>query len=146
MTVEKTVKFEVVIGVPEDKFVNGKWQDQSKVMIDKWQEYAKEYYDATDIYVSAIAIEGRAIYHKAWGCPDGGERTLTFNCTANREFITDLELYIRGIDYITAKMKKEFNQHTITMTELNAHIHYFTDEDNNLLESAIEYINWDKEE
>lgn len=140
MTVEKTVKFEVVIGVPDDKFVNGKNQDQAKLMINKWQEYAKEYYDATDVYVSAIANEGRAIYHKAWGCPDGGERTLTFNCTANREFITDLELYIRGIDYIVAKLKKEFNQHTVTMTELNALVHYFTDEDNDLLDSAIMYI------
>ena len=90
-----TVKYEVVIGVPDDKFVNCRRESQIDKMIDKWQEAAKEYYECTNVYVSAIAIEGRAIYHKDWGCPDGGERTLTFNCTANVNFIKDLNSYYK---------------------------------------------------
>ena len=35
----KTKKYEVVIGVPDDKFVNGKNQDQIKIMIDDFQLY-----------------------------------------------------------------------------------------------------------
>lgn len=129
-----TKKYEVVIGVPDDKFANGKNQDQIKLMIEKWQEYAKEYYNKMQIYISAIAVEGKAVYNKDWGCPDGGERTLTFNCTCNTKFIENILEYEAGIYYIVAKLKKYFNQHTITVTEIDSNIHYFTDEDNEALD------------
>lgn len=137
--IAETEKHEVVIGVPNDKFTNGKWQDQSDLMIDKWQEYAEKYYDKTGIYISAIVNEGLAIYNEDWGCPDGGERTLTFNCTRNPKFIEDKYEYQRGIHYIVANLKKEFKQHTITITSMYAGtgIKYITDEDNDKLENII---------
>lgn len=141
-----TAKYEIVIGVPDVKFINGRFEDQAYAMVNKWQEYAKEYYDKTGIYVSAIANEGKAIYNKDWGCPDGGERTLTFNCTPNRVFIEDIIKYRQGIAYIVAKLKKEFEQHTITITNITpATMDYFTDEDNEFLNGVITHIESTKE-
>lgn len=130
-----TVKYEVVIGVPDDKFVNGKYENQIEKMINKWQEFAKEFFDQTGTgtcetgtYVSAIANSGKAIYHTDWGCPDHGERVVTFNCTANPTFIKDLDKYEEGVLYITKKLKKEFQQHTITITCIPVGVFYLTDE------------------
>lgn len=126
-----TDKFEVVIGLPYDEFVNGRRESNVNKMIDKWQEYAKEYYEKTDVYVSAIANEGKAVYNADWGCPLHGERVITFNCTANRAFIdtgSKLELYRKGIFYIIKKIKKDFDQHTITITQIPANVFYLTDE------------------
>ena len=134
-----TEKHEVVIGIENDITVNRMIEREIEKMIKSWQKHAKEYFDKTGVYVSAIVNEGRAIYNEDWGCPDGGERTLTFNCTRNPKFIEDRYEYQRGIHYIVANLKKEFNQHTITITSMYAGtgIMYITDEDNDKLENII---------
>ena len=121
-----SIKYEVVIGLITDNY-NRYNPDTMKT---KWQEYAKEYFDMTGVYVSAIAIEGNAIYNKDWGCPTSGEPCITFNCTINPHFITDFEVYEAGIIYITKKLKKEFHQHTITITKIPSGVFYLTDTDN----------------
>ena len=136
-----TVKYEVVVGVPDDydtlvpelnvKTINGlqclvqpvftgknKMICQLDEMRSAWKKYAKEFYEANDIYVSAIAIPGRALYHEDWGCPENGERVLSFHCTANPEFIKDLHMYEEGIQYIAKKLKKEFKQHRYSRFKL----------------------------
>ena len=139
---KQTEKYEVVVGVPDDLFVNGKYEDNLEKVIDKWQEFAKLYYEDTDIYVSAIAISGKAVYNADWGCPPHGERVFAFHCTANREFIkseNDLRLYEKGVLYIAKKLKKEFNQSTITITKLSSlgcKVYYMTNEN---VKSEVEY-------
>lgn len=124
-----TMKYEVVFGIPDDEFKNGGLQSNEIKYIDKWQEFAKEYFEQTGIYVSAIANFGKAIYHKEWGCPLHGERTVTFNCTANPTFIKDMEAYKNGVLYIAGKLKKEFKQNTVTITKMTAGIHYLTNDE-----------------
>lgn len=137
--ISDTEKYEVVIGIENDITVNRMIEREIEKMIKSWQKYAKEYFDKTGVYVSAIVNEGRAVYNEDWGCPDGGERTLTFNCTRNPKFIEDKYEYQRGIHYIVANLKKEFNQHTITITLMHTGtgIMYITDEDNDKLENII---------
>lgn len=134
-----TEKYEVVIGIENDITVSRMIEREIEKMIKSWQKHAKEFFNKTGIYVSAIVNEGRAIYNKDWGCPDGGERTLTFNCTRNPKFIEDKYEYQRGIHYIVANLKNEFNQHTITITSMytGTGIMYITDEDNDKLENII---------
>lgn len=134
-----TEKHEVVIGIENNIIVNRMIEREIEKMIKSWQKHAKEYFNKTGVYVSAIVNEGRAIYNEDWGCPDGGERVLTFNCTRNPKFIEDKYEYQRGIHYIVANLKKEFNQHTITITSMymGTGIMYITDEDNDKLESII---------
>jgi hypothetical protein len=141
-----TVKYEVVIGVPKKRVRNPLLETIEKPtirnrpkmvdvsthgdMIKDWMTFAKEYYEKTDTYVSSIATDSKALYNSAWGCPTFGEETLTFNCTANPTFIKDMDLYEKGIFYITGKLKEKYEQHTITITKLNSHICYLTDEEN----------------
>ena len=147
-TFSQSVKYEVVIGVsnakddiqpflipqPDGSFFTG--VDESKLNIrleemkSKWKKYAKEFFESNDVYVSAIAIPGHALYHEEWGCPLFGEKVLSFYCTANPAFIKDLNKYEEGILYITKRLKRDFEQHTITITKIPATVCYLTDEDN----------------
>lgn len=122
-----TVKYEVLVGVPDGMPITNDifFKDDIRAA---WQKYAKEFYDKTNVYVSAITMFGRAIYRTEWGCPHCGESVISFHCTANPEFIKDLNLYKEGVLYISKKLKKEFGQHTITITQLPAGIFYLTDE------------------
>ena len=124
----QSIKYEVVIGIPEDEFVHGRLESNIDKIYESWKKYAKEFFDNNDIYVSAIAIPGKALYHSHWGCPKGGERVISFNCTANPEFIKDYDKYEEGVLYITKKLKKEFQQHTITITKIPSSVFYLTDE------------------
>lgn len=123
----KSVKFEVVIGVPDDEVhMHGdKYAKTNEtLMIQAWMNYAKEFFKEHDCYVSAIAVPGKAVYNMDWGCPLYGERVVTFHCTANPIFIKDLFLYEEGLMYITKKLKEQFHQNTITITRLEADVCY----------------------
>lgn len=142
----ESVKYEVVVGVPDNKQVSitsmfaevdgilltlpqveFELLDQIKL---RWQEHARIFNEVNGVYISAIAVPGHAIYHKDWGCPTYGERVIAFNCTANPEFIKDMDKYEEGVLYIAKKLKKDFKQHTITITKLKADMCYLTDKDN----------------
>ena len=55
---------------------------------------------------------------------------MSFHCTANPEFIKDFNKYEEGVLYITKRLKRDFEQHTVTMTKLPSSVCYLTDEDN----------------
>lgn len=40
----ETIKYEVVIGVPDDEFKNGKLQNNLEILNDRWQKYADEFF------------------------------------------------------------------------------------------------------
>jgi CRISPR/Cas system-associated protein Cas7 (RAMP superfamily) len=136
----ESVKYEVVLGLEKDNerlTVQLKNVDLTSFIINRtnkakemWQKYAKEFYDTTGIYVSAICEKTRAIYNTEWGCPKDGEFTISFHCTANPEFIKDFNKYEEGVLYITKRLKRDFEQHTVTITKIPASVCYLTDEDN----------------
>lgn len=127
---KQSVKYEVVIGLTADPDPEEISCFSTENMQYHWQYYAEEFFAKTNVFVSAIATFGYAIYHHEWGCPFKGEQCLTFHCTANPEFIKDLDVYEKGVIYIAKKLKKRFRQHTITITKLPADICYLTDKDN----------------
>lgn len=139
----ESVKYEIVIGVPDNieipelREFNGitlvrRWKevDFLEEMKLRWQSYAALFYNETGVYVSAIANAGHALYHQEWGCPNYGERVITFNCSANPAFIKNMDLYEEGVMYITKMLKADYQQHTITITKIPASVCYLTDEDN----------------
>lgn len=135
MKFRESVKYEVVVAIPDDLCtctVNGVAVDAYSQMNKMWIQFATEYFERTDVFVSAISNKGAALYHHSWGCPEYGERVVTFNCTANKEFIKDMDLYEKGIIYITNKFKEALKQHTITITRLKSDVLYMTDSDNKM--------------
>lgn len=123
---KQSAKYEIVIGLIADAPISPFSVEYVQYL---WQRYAEKFYDENGIYVSAIAVFGHAVYHTEWGCPTSGEQCLTFHCTANPEFIKDLEKYEEGVLYITKRLKRELNQQTITITKLPADICYLTTKD-----------------
>lgn len=125
-----TLKYEVVIGLTADPIPDELNIFTTNNMQYHWQKYAEEFFAQTNVFVSAIATFGHAIYHHEWGCPPSGEQCLTFHCTANPKFIKDLDMYEEGVLYIVKKLKKYFRQHTITITRITSKVCYLTDADN----------------
>ena len=130
---KETVKFEVVVAIPDlgRTIVNGKQLSDLDIASRVWKTFAKKFYEKTDIYVSAIVNEGRALYLKEWGCPSNGEHTVTYNCTMNPNFIKDMCEYENGVIWIAKQLKKYFKQHTVSITKISSEgtfMEYLTDE------------------
>ena len=127
-----TIKYEIVIGLDcePDNNSNRRFTISAEYVRYAWQKYAKDFYEENNVYVSSISLFGYALYHTDWGCPYEGEQCLSFHCTANPEFVKDMDMYEKGLLYIVKKLKKEFDQHTITITKIPSEVLYLTDEDN----------------
>lgn len=141
-----SVKYEVVLGVLEgyddlqwapDRIDNpnipGINFDEPSILdsLEKWKEYALEYFNLYNTYVSAVAIPHTyAVYNEEWGCPVYGEPVVVFHCTMNPEFIRDANLYELGVVYIAEKLMKFFKQSTVTITKLPAGVCYLKKEEN----------------
>ena len=124
----ESVKYEIEIGVPNNtevpiimdfqgtKFV----RDWKKIeFIDEikrnWQSYAKSFYEATGVHISAIAVPGNEIYI---GSTDEGARVLRFHCTANPIINQDMDKYEEGVLYITEMIKNTFGLNFVTITKI----------------------------
>lgn len=132
---EETVKFEVVVAIPDigNPIVNDKRLSKLDIASRAWKTFAKKFYEKTDVYVSAIVNEGRALYLKEWGCPSDGEYTVTYNCTMNPNFINGLAKYEyeNGVIWIAKQLKKHFKQHTVSITKIDSKgtfMEYLTDD------------------
>ncbi len=128
-----TVKYEVVIGINTDgSMINGRRVSPYEECNSRWISEANKVYEETGVYVSAISIDGFALYNKDWGCPSYGEYVVVFNCTPNTiEFIKDLDLYEECLMRIVRKLKEIYDQSTITITKIPSNIIYMSGENEN---------------
>ena len=119
-----TVKYEITIGVLEgynfDKVTETDIYTLIDTALEKWKEYAAEFYSLTDIYISAIGLyQCSALYNEAWGCPKYGEPIVRFDCTLNPEFVKNPNIYEDGIIYISKKLQEFFKQYTVNITKIH---------------------------
>ena len=91
-----SVKYEVVLGVYEgydipdildEVELRNKIDSDCSTVLEKWKEFALEYFDLHNTYVSAVAFNANTLYSNAWGCPKYGEPVVVFHCILNPEFI-----------------------------------------------------------
>lgn len=118
-----TCKFFVSVGISEGYFHKNK--EFNILEINKlWQDEAEIIYKSDGIYISAIANYSYAVYSKNWGCPESGEKTVSFSGSANPEFINDINKWKETVLKICRKMKEELRQSTITVEFVNCEIFY----------------------
>ena len=126
----KTLSFRIAVGVVEGYFHNVKGVAESALVYkvsELWQELAREEYNKSFIYVSAVAQPGAVIYNQEWGCPTGGESIVVLSGSANPTFVKDLDVWKNVVIELGKKLKKELKQTTLTIEFFEADLVYLTD-------------------
>ena len=126
----KTLSFRITVGVAEGYFHNLSGVAENALVhkvSELWQKIAKEEFDKSEIYVSAVAQPGSVIYHTQWGCPQGGESVVVLSGSANPTFVKDLDVWKNVVIELGKKLKKELKQTTLTIEFQETDLVYLTD-------------------
>ena len=126
----KTLSFRIVTGVAK-----GYYHDLAGVaengLVDQvaslWQEFAKEEFDKSNTYVSAVVQPGCVVYHQDWGCPVSGESVIILSGTANPQFVKDLDAWKESVLSLAKQLKKELKQSTLSVEFFETDFIYLTD-------------------
>lgn len=120
-----TLKFEIVAGFNNGYSGNNKDKTQQyEYICELWQRIAKEEFDKSNIYVSAVIHPSKTVYNEFWGCPKGGEDTVTITGVANREFVIDLAEWKDTVLKLAMILKEELAQSTMTCEFSNIELNY----------------------
>lgn len=113
----KTMKFTATVGVVEGYHHKNEGTNNAlKVVSNLWQEIAKNVLDGCGVYVSAILSTSVTVYHTDWGCPVGGEETVTLVGEANPAFTVDMTAWKEAVIAIVKELKVALKQSTIVVT------------------------------
>ncbi|GAA0182521.1 hypothetical protein SH2C18_48880 [Clostridium sediminicola] len=123
----KSIKFEIVTGINKGYFHNNESGNNIQRVSKLWQKIAKEEFDRSGIYVSAIILESKTVYNEDWGCPPGGEDTVVITGVANLEFVDNLSHWKDTVLNLAKKIKSKLEQKTITCEFRDVEMRYIKD-------------------
>ncbi|PLS14718.1 hypothetical protein CVD28_26455 [Bacillus sp. M6-12] len=121
---KKSIRAIIVIGVNAGYGKNEETDPLQKAVL-AWQKIADELYAEKDVYVSAIAHKSKAVYRSEWGCPEGGEDTVTFTASSNPKYNSDIDRWKEAVMAVTKKLKEMLGQDTVTLEFEETEILFF---------------------
>lgn len=109
-----TQRFFITIGVTPGYFHTN---ESAKVdfvgtLAKEWQEIMEKDGDENGVYAPAIAMPSLTVYHRQWGCPEGGEQVVAFCGTRNALFVPDAAAWKAAVIRIVEKLKIKLEQKT----------------------------------
>lgn len=118
----KTIKFFASIGVHPGYF----HANDGNLALDAplvWQQKATEVFEETQVFVGAVFSKSKTVYHREWGCPEGGEETycITGECNPN---YTDIEKYKTQVVEVLKRTAQALEQSTTQLTFIEADFVY----------------------
>jgi len=119
----KVLEFNLQFAVGKGYFHENEKIDLSKV-INELDTVASKMFDEGKHYISGMLVENRFCYKKDWGCPEGGERGLTYTSSANPEFVEDEAKWKQDCLEFSKKIKETFGQSTVTVTFKETDFYY----------------------
>lgn len=121
----KTIKFFATVGVVAGyQGINNISNLEALEIVSKvWQEKAKEVFNKSQVYISAIISPSNAIYHTDWGCPVGGEIITSITGECNPEFV-NVEKYKENVLDVLNLVKDELKQSTVQITFQEVELFY----------------------
>ena len=122
----RTVKFSATVGVNEGYSHNNEIKNPLEIVGTLWQEIAESHYKKCNIYISAIITDSKTIYSPNWGCPTGGEDTITISGSCNPEF-SNPEDWRKSVISVLKEMKEKLKQSTVTIEFWEIDSVYMTD-------------------
>lgn len=99
-------------------------------MSELWNRIALKVMDITGIYVSSIVQHSKTVYNVEWGCPIGGEDTVTITGVCNTKFVKDISKYLDSVGLCAIELKKRLKQSTLTIEFFDEQIGYLEDKEN----------------
>lgn len=121
----KTLRFEIVAGINRGYFHANNQKDSLNIVGNLWQKIAKEEFEISGIYVSAVIKPSKTIYNEQWGCPKGGEETVVITGVANKEFVEDIKQWKKSVIKLAKELKAKLKQSTLTCEFIETELHYF---------------------
>jgi hypothetical protein len=112
----------VVAGYGHDNNIK---DDPVNIFVKVWQEISEKKFEETEVYVGAIAKEGRAIYSPNWGCPNEGEVVIEFSAECNPEFANP-EKWLKVAEEVIKEVKTSLKQTTCQYTIQEVEFKYLT--------------------
>lgn len=126
-TLTATDKVEFTIGINPGYFHNNNTVQGNLMQFNNlYMKVAAEVFEQTEIYISAVSTESRCLYHREWGCLDGGEETFTVTATRNPEFCPDPNKWVNSVVEVVKRLKTELKQSTVTIEFSKVQILYLT--------------------
>ena len=89
-----------------------------------YQKIAAQVYETTGVYISAVIVPSRIVYHSEWGCPAEGEIGYTFSGSCNTAF-SKVEDYKNALMILAEMLKEALHQTTLLLEIVPAHLEYF---------------------
>ncbi len=121
---KKTIKFFASLGVVPG-YGHDNVTDASAVDIagNAWQEAAAKVMVASGNYIGAVITPARTVYHKDWGCPVGGEKTVSITGECNPEY-TEVSAYKAAVIETLKQTAMALGQSTTQLTFIEAEFDY----------------------
>ncbi len=91
-----------------------------------YQKTAREVFEESGTYISAVCHESRVLYHTEWGCPEGGEYAYTFSGSCNPVF-SEKTAYLEALQQVAQGLRKKLKQATLLLEIVPAHLEYLKD-------------------
>lgn len=113
MTTTTTDSFSATLGVVAGyKHDNVPCGDPLDIVAATWDAAAELELAAGGLYVPCVATASRTIYRREWGCPVGGEITVTLTGTRNPQFDTDSAAWKKAVAKIAERVRVALKQST----------------------------------
>lgn len=127
----KSKSFSITIGFVAGYFhgneSDGKIVNRAKAVALLWQNLAQAHFEEYGVYPSAIVQDSLTVYHQDWGCPKGGEATVTlsgcFKPKDNTE--TELDRWMIAVRRTAMKLKYQLDQSTLRIQWFDTDCEYF---------------------
>lgn len=121
---KKTIKFFASLGVIPG-YGHDNTTDSSAVDItgNVWQKAAAAVMAASGTYVGVVITPARTVYHIDWGCPVGGEKTVSITGECNPEY-TELTAYKAAVVETLRQTALELGQSTTQLCFIEAEFEY----------------------
>jgi len=114
--IKKTVKFFASLGVvPGYGHENVTDETAIKIAGNAWQEAAAAVFSEKNVYVGAVISPARTVYHTDWGCPVGGEVTVSITGECNPEY-TKIDDYKSAVVETLRQAALKLGQSTTQLT------------------------------
>lgn len=122
----ETIRWSCTTGVNSGYELENQRQISEEDFAAIYQETAREVYEETGTYISAVINPARFVYHEDWGCPAGGEYGYMMTGSCNPAF-SDKEAYLAALKLLIGRLKEKLGQKTMLLEIMPASVLYLTE-------------------
>ncbi|MFN0203123.1 MAG: hypothetical protein ACKVTZ_16475 [Bacteroidia bacterium] len=121
----KTIQFFATLGFVAGYFHENQSHEAQPVneVARIWQQKAAEVYAESQIYIGAVCSLSQTVYHQDWGCPEGGEITVSITGTCNPLY-TSTEHYKATTEEVLKRCALALQQSTAQVTFIEVDFTY----------------------